>query len=131
MTDARIRIQGNLGKDPEIQSGQSGALYARFSVASTERIRDKQTNEWSDGDTSWWNCTAFGNTAEMIAETLTKGDPVTLDGKVKIRSYESNGETRQSVDVTVDSIGLDLSRAKRKGSSSRQAPAFDPGTVPF
>ena len=131
MPGTTIHIEGNLGQDldEKIQVGASGNLYLRFSVASTERVKTRDGG-WEDGDTTWFNCVAFGNTAEMMAETLHKGDPLILDGKLKIRDYESNGEKRQSVDVTVDKIGLDLSRAKRRTSESRNR-SFDPGEVPF
>lgn len=114
-----VHIEGNLGQDldEKIQAGASGNLYLRFSVASTERIR--KNDGWEDGDTTWFNCTAFGNTAEMMVETLHKGDPLIVDGKLKVREYEKDGQMRQSVDVTVDKIGLDLSRAKRRSSESR------------
>jgi single-strand DNA-binding protein len=129
MTDARITLTGNIGRMDEIAAGQSGNLYLRFSVATTERVRDGDA--WKDGDTSWRQVTAFGNTAEMAKESLNVGDPVIVYGREKVRQYEVNGESRISVDIVADALGLDLSRAKRKGSSSRQAPAFDPGTVPF
>ena len=126
-----VHIEGNLGQDLDerIQAGASGNLYCRFSVASTERVR--RNDNWEDGDTTWFNCTAFGNTAEMMVETLHKGDPVIVDGKIKIRDYEKDGEKRQSVDVTVDKIGLDLSRAKRRSSESRQSRPYDDSTPPF
>ena len=139
MSDARIHLDGNIGgprpgteQAIDIQASQSGMMYAKFSVATTER-KKTQDGSWEDGDTSWWNCTAFGNTAEMAAETLYKGDPVMLDGKVKIRKYEKDGETKQSVEVTVDKIGLDLSRVKRRSSESRQSRSSydDSSTPPF
>ena len=125
-----VHVEGNLGQDldDKIAAGASGNLYVRFSVASTERVRRNDT--WEDGDTTWFNCVAFGNTAEMMVETLHKGDPVIVDGKIKIRDYEKDGEKRQSVDVIVDKIGLDLSRAKRRSSESRSR-SYDPGEAPF
>ena len=131
MAGTTIHIEGNLGQDldEKIQAGASGNLYLRFSVASTERKRN-QDGSWEDGDTSWFNCTAFGNTAEMMVETLHRGDPLIVDGKVKIRDYEKDGEKRQSVDVTVDKIGLDLSRAKRKNTQSRTRPQYDESSEP-
>ena len=137
MSDARIRLDGNIGGPRpgtenaiDIQAGQSGTMYARFSVATTERKKDRDGN-WEDGDTSWWSCTAFGNTAEMAAESLDKGDPVILDGKVKIRKYEVNGETKQSVEVAVDTIGINLARAKRRSSESRPRRQDDNIEPPF
>ena len=123
---ASIHIKGNIGQEPEeIKAGSSGALYLKFSVATTERIKNKSTGEYENGDTSWWNCTAFGNTAEMIKENLGKGSPVILDGRVKIRAYEQDGIKKYITEVTVDEIGLDLSRAKRQTQARQERPSFD------
>ena len=127
MSTATIHLEGNLGKAPEIKTTSSGGLFAKFSVATTERKKDSAGN-WSDGDTSWWNCTAW-EAGEMVVENLGKGDPVTLDGRVKIRTYEVNGETKQSVEITVTSIGLNLAAAKRKNTQSRQQ--YDDSVAPF
>ena len=100
MSDARIHLDGNIGgprpgteQAIDIQASQSGMMYAKFSVATTER-KKTQDGSWEDGDTSWWNCTAFGNTAEMVVRDPGQGRPGDLDGKVKIRNYEKDGETQ-------------------------------------
>jgi len=108
---------GNLGNDPEVSFLPSGQALVKFSVAETERIRNKETGEWSDGDTTWWRCTAFGPFGEQIAENVTKGQSVHVKGKVKIREYTKDGEKKYSTDVLVDELGLNVRRLKPKGES--------------
>lgn len=124
---ASIGFTGNVGSDPEVQFTSSGRALVKFSVAETERIKDQQTGEWSNGDTTWWRCTAWGPFGETIAETITKGQSVTVKGRVKIREYDKDGEKKYSTEVTVDDLGLDVRRLKPKGESR----SFDDSAPPF
>lgn len=114
---ASFDCKGNLGGDPELTFLPSGQALVKFSVAETERIRNKDTGEWSDGDTTWWRCTAFGPFGESIAENVIKGQAVHVKGRVKIRQYDKDGAKQYSTDVTVDELGLDVRRLKPKGES--------------
>lgn len=113
---AIVKFSGNLGGDPELSYTPSGTALAKFSVAETERIRDENGN-WSDGDTTWWRCVAWKNLAEQIAENLAKGSSVLVDGRVKIREYDKDGEKKYATEVTVDKLGLDVMRIKPKSES--------------
>ena len=115
---ARIEFEGNLGGDPEIQYTPSGQALAKFTVAETERIKNNDTGQWEDGDTTWWRCTAWRNVAEQAVEHLTKGTGVIVRGRVKIREYDKDGQRQWTTEVTADSIGLDVRRIKPKGESS-------------
>lgn len=115
---ARIEFEGNLGSDPEISYTPNGQALAKFSVAETERIRDKNTGEWSDGDTTWWRCTAWSSLAEQVGEHLVKGTGVTVRGRVKIREYDKDGQRQWATEVTVDKLGLDVQRIKPKDQAS-------------
>lgn len=115
---ARIEFEGNLGGDPEISYTPNGRAVAKFTVAETERIKDPQTGEWADGDTTWWRCTAWQNVAEQAGEHLVKGTGVIVRGRVKIREYDKDGQRQWATEVTADSIGLDVRRIKPKGESS-------------
>ena len=114
---ASITFSGNVGSDPEVSFTPNGVAVAKFSVAETERIRNNETGEWSDGDTSWWRCTAWKRVAEQIGENVLKGTPVTVTGRVKIRPWDKDGVTQYSTEVTVDTIGHDIARMKPKGES--------------
>jgi single-strand DNA-binding protein len=113
--DTPITVVGNLTSDPELRFTPSGAAVAKFTVASTPRYYDKASSEWKDGDTLFLTCNAWRNTAENLAESLTKGTRVLVQGRLKQRSYETKeGEKRTVYEVEVDDIGPSLVRATAK-----------------
>ena len=104
-----ITLIGNLTADPELRFTPSGAAVANFTVASTPRTFDKQTNEWKDGDAMFLNCSVWRQAAENVAESLTKGMRVIVNGRLKARSYETReGEKRTVFEVEVDEVGPSL-----------------------
>jgi single-strand DNA-binding protein len=136
--DVPVTITGNLTADPELRFTPSGAAVANFTVASTPRFLDKQTNEWKDGDAVFLRCNVWRQTAENVAESLMKGSRVLVSGRLKQRSYETKeGEKRTVYEVEVDDVGPSLRSATAKvqkvnrsggdswGSSSSSAAASD------
>ncbi|MDR0489389.1 MAG: single-stranded DNA-binding protein [Propionibacteriaceae bacterium] len=110
-----ITIVGNLTGDPELRFTPSGAAVANFTVASTPRTFDRVTNEWKDGDAMFLNCSVWRQVAENVAESLTKGMRVIVQGRLKSRSYETqSGERRTVFEVEVDEIGPALRYATAK-----------------
>ena len=86
-----ITIIGNLTADPELRFTPSGAAVASFTVASTPRQFDRQSNEWRDGETLFMRCSIWRDPAENVAESLTRGMRVIVNGRIKSRSYEKDG----------------------------------------
>lgn len=116
-----LTIEGNLTSDPELRFTPSGAAVANFTVASTPRVFDKQSNEWKDGETLFMRCAAWRGTAENVAESLTKGMSVIVKGNLISRPYETKeGEKRVSVELTVDNIGPSLKFATAKVARSNR-----------
>ena len=110
-----ITLIGNLTADPELRFTPSGAAVANFTVASTPRTFDRQTNEWRDGDAMFLNCAVWRQAAENVAESLQKGMRVIVSGRLKTRSYETReGEKRTVFEVDVDEIGPALRYATAK-----------------
>lgn len=110
--DVTICITGNLVDDPILRFTSSGAAVANFTVASTPRAFDKQSNEWKDGDTMFLNCSVWRQAAENVSETLTKGMRVIVQGRLKSRSYDDrDGNKRAVFEVAVDEVGPSLLRA--------------------
>ena len=106
---------GNLVSDPELRFTPSGAAVAKFTVASTPRYLDKNTNEWKDGDSLFLNCQIWRQAAENVAESLTRGMRVIVSGRLKQRSYETKeGEKRTVFEVEVDEVGPSLRNATAK-----------------
>src|SRR4051812_48360690 len=113
--DTTITVVGNLTDDPELRFTPSGAAVANFTVASTPRFLDKQTNEWKDGDPLFLRCSVWRQAAENVAESLTRGGRVIVTGRLKQRSYETKeGEKRTVYEVEVDEIGPSLRYATAK-----------------
>ena len=110
-----ITVVGNLTDDPELKFTPSGAPVANFTVASTPRTFDKQTNEWKDGDALFLRCAAWRQLAENVAESLTKGQRVIVTGALRVRQYErQDGSKGTSVEMNVDEVGPSLKFATAK-----------------
>jgi single-strand DNA-binding protein len=113
--DTVITVIGNLTADPELRFTPSGAAVANFTVASTPRQFDRQTNEWKDGEALFLRCNIWREAAENVAESLTRGSRVIVSGRLKQRSYETReGEKRTVVELEVDEIGPSLKYATAK-----------------
>lgn len=117
-----ITVVGNLTNDPELRFTPSGAAVANFTIASTPRTFDRQTNEWKDGETLFLRASIWREAAENVAETLTKGARVVAQGRLKARSYETReGEKRTSYELDVDEIGPSLRYATAKVTKSNRS----------
>ncbi len=113
--ETNITVIGNLTDDPELKFTPSGAAVANFTVASTPRTFDRQTNEWKDGDALFLRCAAWRGLAENVAESLQKGQRVIVTGSLKIRNFErQDGSKGTSVEINVDEIGPSLKFATAK-----------------
>jgi len=113
--DTIITVVGNLTADPELRFTPSGAAVANFTVASTPRTFDRQTQEWKDGDALFLRCNVWRQAAENVAESLTRGARVVVSGRLKQRSFETKeGEKRTVVELEVDEVGPSLRYATAK-----------------
>ncbi|NBU32117.1 MAG: single-stranded DNA-binding protein [Actinobacteria bacterium] len=139
--DVTVTVTGNLTGDPELRFTPNGQAVASFTVASTTRVLDRNTNEWKDGDTLFLRCSVWRQYAENVAESLTKGTRVIVTGRLKQRSYETKeGEKRTVVEMDVDDVGPVLRNATAKvtrvtrgdsgGFNGGSAPADDPWAAP-
>ena len=110
-----ITVVGNLTADPELRFTPSGAAVANFTVASTPRQFDRQTNEWKDQETLFLNCSVWRQAAENAAESLQRGMRVIVQGRLKARSYETReGEKRTVFEIDVEEVGPSLKMATAK-----------------
>ena len=116
-----ITVVGNLTADPELRFTPNGAAVANFTVASTPRTFDRQSNEWKDGETLFLRCSIWGEAAENVAESLTKGMRVVAQGRLKSRSYQDReGNNRTSWEMDVDEVGPSLKYATAKVTRSQR-----------
>lgn len=108
-----ITIIGNLVSDPELRFIPSGAAVCNFSVAVTPRKFDRQSNEWVDGKTVFWDCTAWREQAENVAESFQKGMRVIVTGNIDQDEWEdkATGAPRTKVVLQVDEAGPSMKYA--------------------
>ena len=120
-----ITVIGNLTSDPELRYTQNGLAVANFTIASTPKTLDKQTNEWKDGEALFLRASVWREYAEQVAGSLAKGSRVIAVGRLKQRSFETKeGEKRTSIELEIDEIGPSLRYATAqvtKSQSARQA----------
>jgi single-strand DNA-binding protein len=138
-----ITLIGNLVDDPELRFTPSGAAVASFRVASTPRTYDRASGEWKDGETLFLTCSAWRQLGENVAESLTRGSRVIVQGRLKQRSYETReGEKRTVFEIDVDEVGPSLRSATAKvtrttrsgggsfGQGQGGPPSDDPWSTP-
>lgn len=135
MDATSVTLIGNITADPEINFTTNGTQVANFTVACTERRYNSATEEWTDGNTSFFRVAAFGIIAENIADSLFRGNRVIVCGKLQQKTYEDKeGNTRTVYDVVASEVGPSLqfaiaSLTKRTGNpkpAEDKAPAKTP-----
>jgi single-strand DNA-binding protein len=127
----KVTLLGNVGKDPEIKFSTGGQAIAKFSIATTDRVKDKTSDAWQD-KTEWHNLVAFGRTAEIIRDYVKKGRPLYVEGRLSTSSWDDK-ETNKKVyrtEIIVNELvllsgreGGDSGGSYSKGSS--QTGSFD------
>ena len=126
-----ITLVGNCVNDPELKFLPSGVAVCNWTIASTSRTFDKQANEWKDGEAMFLNCSVWRQPAENVAETLSRGMRVIVQGRLKSRTYETKeGERRTVYEVDVEEVGPSLKYATAKvtrvASGTEPRPARQP-----
>ena len=128
-----VTVIGNLTSDPELRYTQNGLAVANFTIASTPRTYDRQSNEWKDGEALFLRASVWRDFAEHVASSLTKGMRVVAQGRLKQRSYETKeGEKRTTIELEVDEIGPSLRYAtaqvtRSSGGGGNAAPQVSAG----
>lgn len=130
-----VSFTGNVTADPTLRFTQKGDAVCSFTVAVNERV--KEGDRWKDGDSTYYECSVWRQYAENVAESVTKGTRVTVQGKLKARSYEGKDGTKRTVfDVQVEEVGLTLRYATAKANrverekATSHSPMDDPWSIP-
>lgn len=136
--DTTITVIGNLTADPELRFTQSGVAVASFTIASTPRKFNRQTNEWEDEEALFLRCSIWRDAAENVSESLEKGSRVIAQGRLKQRSFtDREGNQRTSIELDVDEVGPSTKYAtakpqkvnRRQGGGAPQG-GYQQGNVP-
>lgn len=110
MNDSTITVRGWLGADV-VQRDAAGVPVASFRLACTPRKYNRRTDSWSDGDTQWYTVSCWRGLAENCAQSLRRGDPVVVHGRLEMRPYvNSNDVEVVSFEIDAIHVGHDLSR---------------------
>lgn len=116
MSVNKVILVGNLGKDPELRYTPSGAAVATFSLATTERFKDRDGNRQEK--TEWHNVVAWRQLAEICGKFLHKGKQVYIEGKIQTRSYDDrDGNKRYITEIVADQMQMLGSRNDDQGGN--------------
>lgn len=127
----KVILIGNLGKDPEVRTLESGRKVANFSLATTESYKDKDGNK--KDATEWHNIVFWGPVVEVIEKYLKKGSSICIEGKIKTRSYEDKDKNKKYITEIFGDKMLMLGK-KEGGTSERpgaDAPQNEEEDLPF
>jgi single-strand DNA-binding protein len=122
-------VTGNLTADPELRFTPTGRPVASFTIANTPRYNDKASGQWKDAETWFVRCSAWGDMAENVAASLTRGAAVIASGRLTCRTWEKDGQKHATVEMTVDDIGPSLRRNVAKVTKVTREHATN-GTAP-
>lgn len=126
MNEPQVTIIANVVAKPELRISNNGKPWVSVRLASTPRVKDRNTQEWVDGETLWLSATAYDSHAENIAASLDKGMRVIVQGRLSSNTYTDNlGQQRTGLQLQIDEIGTGLRfgqtsytpNANRNGSS--------------
>lgn len=125
---APITLIGNISQEPDLKFSQSGKAWVRFSVVTSARFFNKETQKWEEKDATFWNCAAFGKLAENIAESAVKGTRVVVTGNVKAEKYQGkDGLEKTDIRVIADEVALSVKFNAVKAAVTTPKPAANDG----
>ena len=101
----RVLISGNLTRDPELRSTQSGTQLLTFGMAVNDSRRNAQTGEWEDVP-NYIDCVVFGSRAEPLSRFLSKGTKVAVEGRLRWSQWERDGQKRSKIEVIVTRLSF-------------------------
>lgn len=121
----KVILIGNLGADPEIKRFDGGGAIANFSIATSERYKNRN-GEMVD-ETDWHNVVVRGKTVDVVEKYLEKGDKVLIEGKIKNRSYEVDGVKRYITEIiafNMTMLGSNNNRANSNSGAGNESTPF-------
>lgn len=111
---------GNVTREPELRSTQSGSYLLTFGLAVNERRKNNQTGDWEDAPV-FVDCVMFGSRAEKVSQYIRKGSKIAVEGKLRYSSWEKDGQKRSKIDVVVSEVEFMSQKQGGYGDSHQQA----------
>ena len=106
-----VTLVGFVAQDPVQRETKNGVLVTDLRIGATPRVLDRMTNQWRDGDTSYYDVSCWRRLGDHVRASLRKGDPVTIKGKFRSRTFvDKAGVSRTVIDIMADTVGHDLNR---------------------
>ncbi len=127
INEAQVFLAGYVAREPRFRFTTRGISSATLRVACTPRWVDRETGEWTDGETSFVTVLCWRALADNVAKCLHKGEPVLVKGRLHVRPYEKDGVSRLAVEIEATSVGHDLARGVASFQRPRR-PAAENGT---
>ena len=124
----KVIIIGNLGRDPEVRTMQSGDKVANFSVATSERWKDRNSGEMQER-TEWHRVVIFGRTAEIAEQYLRKGSKVYIEGQLQTRKWEDNqtGQERYTTEIVIRPYRGEMTMLDSRRDGGGMSESYDRG----
>ncbi|RZS66092.1 single-strand DNA-binding protein [Agromyces ramosus] len=129
MTDS-ITVTGVVGSDPRMHVTTQGLAITSFRLASTRRYFDRTKGSWEDGETNWYTVSGFRQLAQNTAVSVHRGDRVVVQGRLRLRAWESGEKSGTAIEIEADSIGHDLAwgtttliKVRRESATEPDRPA--------
>ena len=110
MNNSTIQAVGNVATEVRFNTTPEGIPVASFRLAATERKFDRDSSRWIDGEVNWYTVSCWRALAENVANSIQKGDPVFVIGRLSVRSWERDDRSGTSIDITAELVGHDLAR---------------------
>jgi single stranded DNA-binding protein len=127
INEAQVFLAGYVAREPRFRFTTRGISSVSLRVACTPRWVDRETGEWTDGETSFVTVLCWRTLADNVVKSLHKGEPVLVKGRLHVRPYEKDGAPRLAVEIEATSVGHDLARGVASFQRSRR-PAAENGT---
>ncbi|MER7706070.1 single-stranded DNA-binding protein [Kitasatospora sp. NPDC097605] len=127
MNETQVTVIGNVATEVTYAQTSGGVPVANFRLASTERRFDRARDGWVDGETQWLTVTAWRALAGHLLDSLSKGDPVVVSGRLRVREWTEGEVKRSRVEIDARSVGHDLSRGTTRFSWAPGARGGSPG----
>lgn len=122
----KVFISGNLTRSPELRQTQGGTSVLTLGVAVNERRKNPKTGEWEDHP-NFVDCTMFGDRAKAVSRYLSKGSKVAIEGRLRYRSWEKDGQKRSKLEVVVDEIEFMSQRKAESDGFQDQSDSYSGG----
>jgi single stranded DNA-binding protein (ssb) len=137
MNDIYVTLTGNVTHDPRQFPLPDGSRVTSIRVATSRRYLDRRTQEWMSSPPSFYSVRCYRSLADNVAQSIRRGQPVVVHGRLRIREFERDGERRFLAEIEASSVGHDLKwgiatfekplRAVRAPAAEHERAAFDDG----